>query len=104
MNARFWIWHHEDWVKVTLKLGQKIELRYGSRTDEGFFCMVETYEHTGEGLVSTSTEWGRDCDGPYERRYDHYAAIRELKHNNGRPKWQRTSSSQRDIYAEAMGY
>lgn len=35
-NARFWHWHRDGWVKLTLRPGQTIEHRMGGSTDEGW--------------------------------------------------------------------
>lgn len=115
MNARFWIWWNLGWVKITLRPGQAIDLHAGARTDEGYWRIVERYSYDLDSVVQRDTfEAARDCDGPTEDLRSYACRIEDLKRQPeetdeygwrpARPLWERVSASQRDHYAEAMGY
>lgn len=133
-NARFWIWHNDGWVKLTLTPGESARFGTGGSHEEGYHCEDWCYEYDAEGqsVVCHSVAWGRDCDGPYRRFAKSYCPLTELKSRSmfeecGRlfwcpfyemdlvmpsssdygiycPEWRKESSFQRDYYAEAMGY
>ena len=113
MTARFWEYLNGDWVKITLRPGQKLAWFTGGPTDEGFYSEYHTWEHTGTHIVSELSTSARDCDGPLETDsvYTcHIGNLDGLRHSRlpadvlGTPQWETVSRSQRDRFAEAMGY
>lgn len=118
MNARFWIWYNDSWVKLTMRPGQVIEFVAGGSTDEGCWSECRSFVMSGPEVrpeYATVTEeccrYERDCDGPHEES-SQYECILHLLQNRDiavagappLPAWQLVDSGQRDHYAEAMGY
>ncbi len=68
-NARFWIFHNGDFVKITLKPNvlSTITITNGGSTDEGYDWMCTTYTHVGHGIERGWDREARDCDGPIVR-------------------------------------
>jgi hypothetical protein len=109
INARFWVWYGGDWVKLTLRPGDRREVTGGVSTDEGYSCMSEVYEHLGDRVRSELSQWGRDCDGRYEYSSDAECPITELRAREGHdgtpiPEWRQVFAGQRDYTAEMAGY
>lgn len=133
-NARFWIWHNDGWVKLTLRPGQKLEFTYGGEHEEGWSRTETTYEYDEEAgvVVCITATRSQDCDGPHSDYAKVYSPLHALKARSmfeecGRwmwdefseqdvvipsssdygiyaPEWFRVESHQRDYYAESMGY
>jgi hypothetical protein len=121
-NARFWVWHHEGWVKLTLAPSECVVYGGGGEHEEGWSSWSSTYEHHGDRIVATHFRNGRDCDGYQEHESVTYCLLENLhaidKHAEElergdqwqdsvgimAPDWQPHSSRQRDQYAEMMGY
>lgn len=125
-NARFWIFHNLDWIKLTLRPGQTLEFASGGPTEEGYSYHAQHYEFdTDDGLIRcTEHDNYRDCDGPGERTISYVCPIDQLAAREAepvtewiggkivdtgetrpdRPDWQEERSYQRDVYAEQMGY
>ena len=82
-------------VVICLKKGQSFEVHTHHRTDEGYDSTYDVYHFDGRALTHGYGSHGCDCDGPLER---HYTRV------NTSGQWEHISSSQRDHYAEAMGY
>lgn len=110
MNARFWIWWNDDWVKLTLRPGQSVSMFTGGPTDEGFACESQEYSFDADVVECAITTWGRDCDGRHEWLGDSSCHVTRLKdreadeHGPARPEWERGHSRQYDQYAEMAGY
>lgn len=116
-TARFWTRYKGGYVKVSVRIGKKLELFEGQKTDEGFACSNVTYVYDGEKLTQHWSEWGRDCDGRHEMSGAAYARASELSSRpavdldtEGKglefPAWReiKGSHSQRDYSAEKAGY
>lgn len=125
-NARFWTWHNDGWVKLTLRPGQSLTHHVGGRTDEGWFSEATTWMHAVSEIVRENDSSGCDCDGPLYRHWrdrcclDELAVVSHVKQSDDferypdgwmpdyaaplTPAWESVSSSQRDVYAEAVGY
>ena len=116
-NARFWEWHNNDWVKITLFPGQTLATYRKWRTDEGY--REEWNDWTLEdGVVHRvygSSE--KDCDGKVSDHCHQVCSVEDLHdpnqperdtwHDGKRitfPAWSRYSIGQRDYSAEAAGY
>ena len=111
MNARFWIWWNDDWIKITLFAGgPKITLFAGGPNEEGYSYESLTYTNNGSHVIREYDVEARDCDGPlYTNQVDcvsldNLKSVEEDEHGPARPAWKRLSSAQRDIYAEMAGY
>ena len=113
MNARFWVYHH-GWVKLTLKPGQKLNHHTAAPTEEGYSSNFETYYYDGKQIFSDVAQFGRDCDGPFESIRTFFCYNTSLKAIPSevidgevlpdRPEWRTLCSTQRDYFAEEMGY
>ena len=117
MNARFWQWTRNGWVKLTLRPGETIVLLDGGPTEEGWFREAIFFEHTGDGVTREAGFEALDCDGRLDRFDDSYCPLDALSardtfanyacaENDGifAPAWERQAASQRDYAAEAAGY
>ena len=120
-NARFWEYVNGDWVKITLKFGQTLCWQKFQYVDEGWDAWQCTWEHMGNEVSYRSVHSGLDCDGRHDRYWDGECDLLELKvrelpapfYGDDRsefekslrlPFWQESHCSQRDHFAEAMGY
>lgn len=120
-NARFWVWENDGWIKLTLKPGQTLRWVSGGSTDEGYSNDYHSWEYdTEEGVVIADyANESRDCDGRHSYHATSNCLIGDLQALPPvtadpenyvdeipvpRPDWRRGASSQRDHYAEAMGY
>ena len=109
MNLRFYIYWNDDYVRLTLSPEKSITLVSGGPDEEGYNITEEEYRHDGDGVICFIHTDGRDCDGPLETFYKGYCRADGLAQHpafdhDTMPYWSRVSSSQRDRYAEAMGY
>ena len=111
MNARFWIWHNDGWVKLTLKPNQQLRFSCGGPTEEGYHIEYHSYKNSlnNRQVISHYDSYARDCDGPHEHHSVascSYELLHEVVSDDGteRPEWQRMQSWHRDTYAERMGY
>ncbi len=108
-TARWWHWHKDSWVKLSLRPGQVIELTGGGQHEEGYSCWAERFEHVGNGITSETCTWGRDCDGGHEDSWEGFCSIYNLASREGHdgtpvPRWTTVDAAQRDEYAEMAGY
>jgi hypothetical protein len=109
INARFWIWHNDGWVKLTLRPGQVFTVVDGGPTDEGYSYTAQVYTHEGDHILRETSTRAADCDGPHEYYADCTAALDALQEylcDDGTrvPSWERVRASQRDRFAEDAGY
>ena len=115
MNARFWIWHRESFVKLTVPHDGEINLSDGYRTEEGYHSEHERYWIEDGFLMRESDSYDQDCDGPLERFCTCCCPLGDLQVREPHedlpggegvllPEWQRVSASQRDHWAELAGY
>lgn len=115
-NARFWTWHNNGWVKITLKPGQQLAHATGGPTDEGYHAECSVWIHEGTTIRCEYSSSGYDCDGPHSRYVDLVCGISNLKDRPesgiegdedwmpDRPDWEKEHAFQRDLYAEMAGY
>jgi len=109
-TVRFWVWHLEGWVKLTLKPDQELSLSWGGPDEEGYSYTSEKYIHEGEQVLYECVIEAQDCDGRltnfYSSEWDGESVRDEGEDPdvNRIPKWVKASSRQRDYVAEAMGY
>ncbi len=111
-RVRFWHFHRDGWVKLTVRGEQVLHFGYGGPTDEGWSSHSERLWIENGAVLCEMVSDGRDCDG----RLTHTSLVRcPFNLLAGRdcglddapglvPDWQQVSSRQRDEYAEAMGY
>lgn len=124
MNARFWIYHNESWVKITLRPGQVLQLHGGGPDDEGYSYWGDTYEFDGNVVTIEHDANSRDCDGRLDTHEEWHVAAADLpipgdrdvlvpvdEHYPGygyKPlhpvPWVRGNAFQRDYEAERAGY
>lgn len=113
ITARFWVSHNGDYVRLSLRGGDLIELFEGGQTDEGSEATWTTYSRVGDVITCDSQSSGRDCDGAHSSAWECETTIRDLtaaepiEWNPERPpmpQWRAVDSSQRDYAAESAGY
>lgn len=120
-NARFWVWENDGWVKLTLKPGQILWYSRESTGEEGWTWTRQEYEYdrNGSEVISRYATESKDCDGRHNYYCECECPVSELQARPPepadpewgteeipvpRPEWRKVSASQRDYYAEAMGY
>ena len=112
-TARFWIWHVEGFVRLSLRDGHKIEFVSGGAHEEGYSCTVECYSREGDVINYQCSSWGRDCDGGYGDNREFHCHVSQLTadddggydgHAPARPAWVKGEACQYDQHAEAAGY
>jgi hypothetical protein len=107
-NARFWVWHGEGYVKLTLKPGQSLSVSRGGPTDEGYYYRSTTWTHEGETVERADYSEASDCDGRLDSHCTCVCPIEKLREPSDisvpLPEWERVNAGQRDYAAEAAGY
>ena len=114
-NARFWVWENGAPVKLTLRPGQSLAWASGGPTDEGWHRdETRWFYPADEPFVYRA--WcsdGADCDGRLTRAGEDRCYLPALRHPHHTdpddpsicyPRWEELSASQRDQFAEMMGY
>ena len=108
MRVRFWTYHNDADVRLTLTNGQTIALVRGGPTDEGYSHESVRFTLEGDTVVQEYDSDARDCDGRFSTSGTAECRIDRLDahqyNGQGYPKWERVDASQRDYSAEAMGY
>lgn len=110
-NARFWTWINGQTTKVTLRPGQSLSHYQWERTDEGWSSEFHSWEYTDNLIRRYCVSDGRDCDGRLTQEQvaecpvvDLASGYSDLEERVRYPEWTEEGRSQRDEYAEAMGY
>ncbi|MHA1574408.1 MAG: hypothetical protein ACTSX8_10485 [Alphaproteobacteria bacterium] len=113
ITARFWVSHGDDYVRLSLRDGESVDMFEGGPTDEGSSAKWTTYTRDGDTIACDSQQSSRDCDGAHSSAWECETTIRDLtaaepiSWNPERPpmpQWSALDSSQRDYSAEAAGY
>jgi hypothetical protein len=117
INARFWEYVNDGWVKLTLRPEQTLRHVQGGRDEEGWSVRAEAWEYDGRSVVGVYSSDGTDCDGRMQSEESYLAWVCELKARPpvdagpglvaipvARPEWRRCHCRQRDFTAEAAGY
>lgn len=126
INARFWVWWHDGWVKLTLRPQESLSAGHRGRHEEGWYSYDETWTHEGDRVVRECFNDGADCDGPSSKGQEDscpLGRLSEVTHEKQTPwiegvgcefvpdpdapltpDWEKVSESQRDVYAEQMGH
>ena len=108
-NVKIWFFFNDSPIRLTLPAGVDIEFSTGGKTDEGYDYTCETLRYDGKDTIHrTSVNNARDCDGPLDRYWEGVSTRENWTANvqDGIPyaSWETVEQSQRDHYAEAMGY
>lgn len=110
-NAKFWECVNGDMVKLTIKPGATISWHTSAPDDEGYFYKSISWTHNIDQVEMERDTGGRDCDGSHRQFSSFSCRIKDLDKNPPNeyrdqpiPQWERGSCSQRDEYAERMGY
>jgi len=116
-NVRFWQWHNDGWVKLTLRPGQELSHTVSGGTEEGYRSEWTTWSYDGDQgvvyLIESSRE--RDCDGLYDSHAEYACNVTDVakwesavfdpnEETHKTPVWQRFECGQRDYTAESMNY
>jgi hypothetical protein len=111
VNARFWEYMNDGWVKLTLRPEQTLRHAQGGRDEEGWRVRAEAWEYDGTSVVGVYSTDGADCDGRFQTEESYLAWVCELMGRPAeeaipvpRPVWRRCVVRQRDFTAEAAGY
>jgi len=117
-NARFWVFLHGSYVKLTLRPGQSLYHWWGRPTDEGYEAEYErwTYETLSfqPGYIRRTIERdARDCDGRHGYSSELTCDLDKLDsrkvERRGRfpmymPDWQKERAEVYDQFARMMNY
>lgn len=111
-NLRFWIFHNDDYVKLTVCPGKPVAFVKGGRHDEGWSYTRIEYRNEGDNVLHRTVESdGVDCDGRLSTFEESWCPKEELAAWQSPyegapmlPNWQYGRSRQRDYRAEAYGY
>lgn len=112
---QFNAWIDGGWRVVVLTPSRpSIEFTGHSTYSEGWANWSIRYTLNGDVVIRECTDYSLDCDGRHSVFNDSECNISELSSNpvedfeTGEtvmtPRWQETSSGQRDQYAEMAGY
>jgi len=110
INARFWVYENGADVQITLRPGQRVQFVTGGPTDEGFSWTETTLRFDGHTVRRETYTSSSDCDGPHEHWFVTTCNLLDLRSHtydgaeHRYPLWETVSASQRDHFAEAMGY
>lgn len=126
INARFWVWHKEGYVKLTLRPGQSLSKYWSCPGDEGYAFGSEMWVHEGDRVVCSWWDRATDCDGRQDSDMRLICPLHELSSVQAlryhglvysmpldlplpvdgvyKPAWELEDESQRDYSAEAMNY
>lgn len=108
MNARFWIFVHDGFVKLTLRQGRPLRYWRAWDTDEGWSSVSEYFRLVDGVVLRDCSDDGRDCDGRMSSHVELACPVAALQSRDGfavpLPRWDRVSESRRDYQAEAAGY
>lgn len=108
MQARFWVWHNDGFVRLKLSPGQAVWFETGGPTDEGYHHEYHYYLNEGDWVRYNYDTESRDCDGRLDTHQSFYCRVDRLDdiETDGPyvPHWVRLEARQRDYSAEAMGY
>lgn len=112
-QVRFWIWENGGPIMLKLRKGQRVRWAQGGPHEEGFSAQARTWKFNGHMIYERWREWGRDCDGYYERGGKRRCrggpwlsdgmSIPDLPDKNY-PAWEQCEDYQRDYTAEMAGY
>jgi hypothetical protein len=102
-TARFWHWHADSSVKLTLREGEELYSRHAWFNGEGWSSDVFVWSFDGEFLTREICHSGRDCDGHHGYEQVQHCHVSKLR-DNPFPDWQKGEVRCFDQYAEAMGY
>ncbi len=111
-TARFWHFHRDGWVKLTIRGERELRFGYSSPTDEGWSSYGELLWIEAGAVLCEMVSDGRDCDGRLTQTQIVRCPIEKLASRKCDlddapgllPEWEKVSSRQRDEYAESMGY
>jgi hypothetical protein len=78
-SARFWIYEHDDYVRLTLKPGDSYTYSTGGATDEGSHYEGTTWTREGEYVNRFYGSYGRDCDGYMETSGEDRCHLSQLR-------------------------
>lgn len=112
INARFWIYWRDGFVKLTLRPGECVRLEASSRTEEGWEAEGETLRFDGAKVRRDWWRDGRDCDGRLSEEGRLVCSLLDLRAKTSTdpdimmPQWRDVprSYARRDYAAEAAGY
>lgn len=118
MKTRIWTYWNRSPVKITISDKKPTRLHKCEPTDEGFHSEEEEYTLVDGVVFRECSSYSVDCDGPFETNSVCSWKIGgetvpliswtwdglEYELPEHRPDWKRVSASQRDHFAEAMGY
>lgn len=116
-NARFWTFHNDGWIKITLRPLQRLSHHEGGPTDEGYSYTTTTWTHAGPFLLVEWSNVSKDCDGHMDSGGEAQCPLADLKaaecpcydlDEKGLPircpLYADVETNQRDYAAEAAGY
>lgn len=107
--AKFNVQWRGETVAITVRQGgEDKKLHHSEPTEEGHEYRCEEY-YLHNGVVVRTVSWGgSDCDGPIDHflvQECHVGNLKKVQFGVYKyPEWETKSETQRDHYAEQMGY
>ena len=102
-NARFRQWINGAWVTLTLTPGQELNWGHGGATEEGWSLVSHSWLLEGGTIHHSLVTDGCDCDGRLTNYRMSMARVEDISRDRD-PVWLSCEETQRDQFAEAMGY
>jgi hypothetical protein len=106
-SIRFWVWHNNGLVRLTLERGNVAHVRGSRPTDEGYSAWSDSYTWAGDTVRCEFWRQSRDCDGLTESSgIVVWDTVSTYQADDGTlvAQWTEEESEYRDYAAEAMGY
>jgi len=116
-TARFWVFHCEAWVKLSLRDGETVQFGEFSRDYEGYNSTRETITRDGIFLYSQREDSASGCDGRVETFSQYRSTIFHIQTGMGafdiegqnlrRVSWGEDTETDREVndhFARAMNY
>jgi hypothetical protein len=113
INARFWVFVNNDFVKVTLRPQQHMDWRQAHATEEGYHAESMELHFDGYTVERIDVSEGRDCDGELSYTTKMVTDLEHLQDEPGdagflstpdRPQWLPGRTRVYDQYAQMAGY
>ena len=104
-NVKIWVYHNDDYVKLTIKPNQRLSWGVASLTDEGWSSEEYVISSDKNGIITRTWVYdGQDCDGRYTRSGEDYLVCLDELNGITRALWCEIDSSVYDQYAQMAGY
>ena len=106
---KFWIWVEDQWQEISLdETDDEWSHSESYPTEEGWHSSSIQLTYKKGVVIKEYNSRDSDCDGPLERsstwEWDGETTHVSYDREHRVPDWKEVDSSQRDYFAEKMGY